>query len=126
MSKMFSLIVGISVLAMPGTASVGAPLSLTIAQMDVVTAGGSSSKSHNYSKDLKSTSYHDMKSSDKSKCCNDFTQKEKSKHFDYSKNHDVKSIDKSKTYDDFSKKGSSQPSHIVSAASGHMFSLKAK
>jgi hypothetical protein len=126
MSKMLSLIVGISVLAMAGTASVGAPLSLTSAQMDVVTAGGSSSKSYNYSKDLKSTSYHDMKSSDKSKSCNDFTPKEKSKHFDYSKNHDVKSIDKSKTYDDFSKKGSSQPSHIVSAASGHMFSLKAK
>ena len=85
MSKMLSLIVGISVLAMAGTASVGAPLSLTIAQMDVVTAGGSSSNSYNYSKDLKSTSYHDMKSSDKSKSCNDFTQKEKSKHFDYSK-----------------------------------------
>jgi hypothetical protein len=126
MSKMLSLIVGISVLAMAGTASVGAPLSLTNTQMDVVTAGGSSSKSYNYSKDLKSTSYHDMKSSDKSKSRNDFTQKEKSKYYDYSKNHDVNSIDKSKTYDDFSKKGSSQLSQIVSAANGHMFSLKAK
>jgi hypothetical protein len=126
MSKLLCLIVSISVLAMAGTASVGAPLALTNAQMDVVTAGGSSSKSYNYSKDLKSTFYHDMKSSDKSKRCNDFTQKEKSKHFDYSKNHDVNSIDKSKTYDDFGKKGSSQLSQIASAASGHMFSLKAK
>src|SRR5262245_18587376 len=108
MSKMLSLTVGISVLAMAATASVGAPLSLTNAQMDVVTAGGSSSKSYDYSKDLKSTSYHDMKSRDKSKSCDDYTHKEKSRHFDYSKNHDVNSNDKSKMYHDYSKRGMSQ------------------
>ena len=126
MSKMLSPIVGISVLTMAATASVGAPLSLTNVQMDVVTAAGSSLKSYDYSKDLKNTSYYDMKSSDKSKSCHYFSQKEKSKDFDYSSNHDVNSMDKSKTYGDFNKQGSSQLSQIASAANGHMFSLKAK
>jgi hypothetical protein len=112
MSKTLSLIVGISALTIAATASVGAPLSLTNVQMDVVTAGGSSSKSYDYSKDLKSTSYHDMKSSDKSKSCHYFTDEEKSKHFDYSSNHDVNSIDKSKTYSDFNKHGSWQLSQM--------------
>jgi hypothetical protein len=42
MSKMLSLIAGISVLALAGTASAGGPISLTNAQMNVVTAGGKS------------------------------------------------------------------------------------
>ena len=43
MKKMLSLIAGISVLALAGAASAGEPVSLTNAQMDVVTAGGSKS-----------------------------------------------------------------------------------
>jgi hypothetical protein len=45
MSKVLSLIAGVSALALAGTANAGGPVSLTNAQMDVVTAGGSSSNS---------------------------------------------------------------------------------
>jgi hypothetical protein len=132
MSKMLSLIVGVSVLALAGTASAGAPLSLTNAQMDVVTAGASSSKSFDYSKNHKSMSYNDENFSGKSKLCDDFTKKEKSKSFDYSKNHkstsynDANFSGKSKMYDDFTKKGSSQPGLFVSVANGRMFAPKVK
>jgi hypothetical protein len=123
---MFFLIVSISVLALVGTARADAPLSLTNAQMDFVTAGASSSKSFDYSKDHKSTSYKDVNSGGKSKVCDDFSKREKSRSFDYSKNHkgtsynDVKPSGESKMYNDFSKKGSSQPGLFVSAAYGRM------
>ena len=41
MSKMLSLIVGTSALALAGVANAGGPVTLTNAQMDGVTAGGS-------------------------------------------------------------------------------------
>ena len=41
MSKMLSLIVGTSALALAGIANAGGPVTLTDAQMDGVTAGGS-------------------------------------------------------------------------------------
>jgi hypothetical protein len=59
MSKMLSLIAGVSALALAGTASAGGPVSLTNAQMDVVTAG-SSSKSFDFTKDLSSTSNNNV------------------------------------------------------------------
>ena len=45
MCKKLSLIAGISVLALSGTANAGGPVKLTDAQMDIVTAGTSSSNS---------------------------------------------------------------------------------
>lgn len=75
MSKMLSLIAGVSVLALAGAASAGGPVSLTNAQMDVVTAGASSSKSFDFSKNLKSTSSNDVNFSGNSKIYDDFTKK---------------------------------------------------
>ena len=55
MSKMLSLIAGISVLALAGMANAGGPVTLTNAQMDVVTAGGSSSFSSTSSNNVSFT-----------------------------------------------------------------------
>jgi hypothetical protein len=55
MSKMLSLFAGFSVLALVGTASAGGPVSLTNAQMDVVTAGAANNM--DYSKNTKSLDF---------------------------------------------------------------------
>jgi hypothetical protein len=73
MSKMLALITGIFVLALAGTASAGA-VSLTNSQMDVVTAG-SSSKSFDFTKNLKSTSSNNVNFTANSKIADDFTKK---------------------------------------------------
>jgi hypothetical protein len=59
MSKILSLIAGIGVLALAGTASADGQVLLTNAQMDGVTAG-SSSKSFDFTKNLKSTSTNNV------------------------------------------------------------------
>src|SRR5262249_36739681 len=72
-------------------------------------AGASSSKSYDYSKNPKSTPYHDGTSRNL-KICDDFTRKEKSKPFDYSRNlkstsyHEANFSGNSKMYDDLTKK----------------------
>jgi hypothetical protein len=60
MTKMLSLLAGVSALVLAGAASAGGPLSLTNAQMDVVTTGVSSSKSVDFSKNLKSTASNNL------------------------------------------------------------------
>ena len=59
MSKMLSLIAGISVLVLAGTASAGGPVSLTNSQMGVVTAGATPGL--DFTKHLKSTSDNNVK-----------------------------------------------------------------
>src|ERR1700757_482156 len=73
-SKMLSLIAGVSALALAGTASAAGPVRLTNAQMDVVTAG-SSSKSFDFTKNLKSTSSNNVNFTANSKVTDDFTKK---------------------------------------------------
>jgi ABC-type glycerol-3-phosphate transport system substrate-binding protein len=65
MSKMLSLIAGVSALALAGAASAGGPVSLTNTQMDVVTAG-SSSTSLDLTKNLSSTSTNNVNFTGKS------------------------------------------------------------
>ena len=130
MSKSLSRIVGVSVLALAGTAKAGAPLALTNAQMDIVTAGASSSNSSEYSKNSTSASYNEVKSGGKLKICDDSGKERKSKS--YSKNLKEISYDymnpsgKPKMYDNFTKKGLSQWGLLASASSGRMFAPKAK
>jgi len=73
MKKMLSLIAGISVLALAGAASAGEPVSLTNAQMDVVTAGGS--KSFDFTKNLNSTATNNVNFTGKSNVTDNFTKK---------------------------------------------------
>jgi hypothetical protein len=72
MSKMLSLIAGISVLALAGTANAGGPVKLTNAQMDVVTAGGSSS--FDFTKNLSSTSANNVNFTGNSNITDAFTK----------------------------------------------------
>jgi hypothetical protein len=74
MSKMLSLIAGVSALALAGAASAAGPVTLTNAQLDVVTAG-SSSKSFDFTKNLKSTSSNNVNFTGNSKITDDFTKK---------------------------------------------------
>jgi hypothetical protein len=136
MSKMLSLIAGISVLALAGTASAGGPVSLTNAQMDVVTAGSSSSKSFDFSKNLKSTSSNDVNFSANSKIYDDFTKKANidvrshvignsaSLAFDneaVGKNSNVQGAFSQETV---AGQGSSQSGLFVSAANGRVYTPK--
>ena len=73
MKKMLSLLAGISVLALAGAASAGGPVSLTNAQMDVVTAGGS--KSFDFTKNLNSTATNNVNFTGKSNITDNFTKK---------------------------------------------------
>jgi hypothetical protein len=74
MSKVLSLIAGVSALALAGTANAGGPVSLTNAQMDVVTAGGSSSGSFNFTKNLNSTSNNNVNFTGNSNITDNFTK----------------------------------------------------
>ena len=73
MSKMLSLIAGIAVLALAGAASAGGPVSLTNAQMDGVTAGGS--KNFDFTKNLTSTATNNVNFTGKSNITDVFTKK---------------------------------------------------
>jgi hypothetical protein len=75
MSKTLSLIAGIAVLALAGAANAGGPVSLTNAQMDGVTAGSSSSKPFNFTKNLTSTTTNNVNFSGKSNITDNFTKK---------------------------------------------------
>src|SRR5215468_2557415 len=75
MSKMLSLIAGISVLALAGAASAAGPVSLTNAQLDVVTAGSSSSKPVDFTKTLSSTTNNNVNFNSNSKITDNFTKK---------------------------------------------------
>jgi hypothetical protein len=134
MSKTLSLIAGISVLALAGTAFAGGPVSLTNTQMDAVTAGASPSKSFDFSKNLKSASYNDVNFSGNSKIYDDFTKKAKidvrshvkgnsaSLLFDneaVGKNSNVQGAFSQET---IAGQGSSQTGLFVSAANGRAFS----
>jgi hypothetical protein len=59
MAKTLSLIAGVSVLALAGTASAGGPVSLTNAQMNVVTAGAAT-RSLDFTKNINSTSNNNV------------------------------------------------------------------
>jgi len=72
---MLSLLAGVSALVLAGAASAGGPVSLTNAQMDVVTAGASSPKSFDFSKSLKSTASNNVNFTGNSKISDDFTKK---------------------------------------------------
>jgi len=71
--KMLSLIAGISVLALAGTASAGGPVPLMNSQMDVVTAGGANS--FDFTKNLSSTSSNNVNFTGKSNINDTFTKK---------------------------------------------------
>jgi len=75
MSKTLSLIAGISVLALAGAASAAGPVSLTNAQLDVVTAGSASSKPFDFTKNLTSTTTNNVNFSGKSNITDNFTKK---------------------------------------------------
>jgi hypothetical protein len=59
MAKTLSLIAGVSVLALAGTATAGGPVSLTNAQMNVVTAGAAT-RSLDFTKNINSTSNNNV------------------------------------------------------------------
>jgi hypothetical protein len=75
MSKMLSLLAGISVLALAGAASAAGPVALTNVQMDVVTAGSASSKPFDFTKNLSSTSTNNVNFNSKSNITDNFTKK---------------------------------------------------
>jgi hypothetical protein len=134
MSKMLSLIVGISVLALAGGANAGGPVSLTNAQMDVVTAGGSSS--FDFTKNLSSTSKNNVNFTGNSNITDTFTKKANINVKSYvignsaSLAFDNEAIGKnSNTQGSFSQEtvagqGSSQSGLFVSAANGRVFTPK--
>jgi len=75
MSKTLSMIAGVSALALAGAANAGGPVSLTNAQMDFVTAGSSSSKPFDFTKNLTSTTTNNVNFSGKSNITDNFTKK---------------------------------------------------
>jgi hypothetical protein len=135
MSKMLPLIAGISVLALTGAAIAGGPVSLTNSQMDVVTAG-SSSKSFDFTKNLKSTSTNNVNFTGNSKITDDFTKKANIDIKSHVKGNsasllfDNEAIGKnSSVQGNFSQEtiagqGSSQSGLFVSAANGRVFTPK--
>jgi hypothetical protein len=134
MSKMLSLIVGISVLALAGAANAGGPVSLTNTQMDVVTAGGSSS--FDFTKNLSSTSNNNVNFTGNSNITDTFTKKANINVKSYvvgnsaSLAFDNEAIGKnSNVQGSFSQQtvagqGSSQSGLFISAASGRVFTPK--
>jgi hypothetical protein len=131
MSKMLSLIVGVSVLALAGTANAGGPMKLTNAQMDVVTAGGSSS--FDFTKNLASTSSNKVNYTGNSNITDTFTKKANIAVKSYvignsaSLGFDNEAIGKnSNVQGSFSQEtvagqGSSQSGLFVSAANGRVY-----
>jgi hypothetical protein len=73
MSKLLTLMAGISVLALAQAASAGGPVKLSKAQMDVVTAGGA--QNFNFNKNLNSTSNNTVNFTGKSNITDTFTKK---------------------------------------------------
>jgi hypothetical protein len=130
MSKILSLVIGISALAMAGAASAGGPVRLTNAQMDVVTAGGT--HSFDFTKNLKSTSSNNVNFTAKSNITDDFTKTADIKIKSFVKGNsaslafDNEAIGKnSNVQGSFSQEtiagqGSSQSGLFVSAANGSM------
>jgi hypothetical protein len=138
MSKMLSLLAGISALVLANAATAGGPVSLTNAQMDVVTAGASSSKSFDFSKSLKSTSSNNVNFTGNSKIYDDFTKKadirvrshvignSASLLFDnqaVGKNTNVQGAFSQETV---AGQGSSQTGLFVSAANGRVYTPRSK
>ncbi len=131
MSKMLSLIAGVSVLALAGTANAGGPLRLTNTQMDVVTAGGSSS--FDFSKDLSSTSSNNVNFTGKSNITDTFTKKANinvkshvignsaSLAFDNEAIGKNSNVQGSFSQETVAGQGSSQSGLFVSAANGRVF-----
>ncbi len=131
MSKMLSLIAGVSVLALAGTANAGGPLRLTNIQMDVVTAGGSSS--FDFSKDLSSTSSNNVNFTGKSNITDTFTKKANinvkshvignsaSLAFDNEAIGKNSNVQGSFSQETVAGQGSSQSGLFVSAANGRVF-----
>ncbi len=131
MSKMLSLIAGVSVLALAGTANAGGPLRLTNIQMDVVTAGGSSS--FDFSKDLSSTSSNNVNFTGKSNITDTFIKKANinvkshvignsaSLAFDNEAIGKNSNVQGSFSQETVAGQGSSQSGLFVSAANGRVF-----
>ena len=134
MSKTLSLIAGISVLALAGVANAGGPVTLTNTQMDVVTAGGSSS--FDFTKNLSSTSNNNVNFTGNSNIYDNFTKKANIDVKAYVKGNsaslafDNEAIGKnSNVQGSFSQQtvagqGSSQAGLFVSAASGRVYTPK--
>jgi len=128
---MLSLIAGVSVLALAGTANAGGPLRLTNIQMDVVTAGGSSS--FDFSKDLSSTSSNNVNFTGKSNITDTFTKKANinvkshvignsaSLAFDNEAIGKNSNVQGSFSQETVAGQGSSQSGLFVSAANGRVF-----
>jgi len=128
---MLSLIAGVSVLALAGTANAGGPLRLTNTQMDVVTAGGSSS--FDFSKDLSSTSSNNVNFTGKSNITDTFTKKANinvkshvignsaSLAFDNEAIGKNSNVQGSFSQETVAGQGSSQSGLFVSAANGRVF-----
>jgi len=128
---MLSLIAGVSVLALAGTANAGGPLRLTNIQMDVVTAGGSSS--FDFSKDLSSTSSNNVNFTGKSNITDTFIKKANinvkshvignsaSLAFDNEAIGKNSNVQGSFSQETVAGQGSSQSGLFVSAANGRVF-----
>jgi hypothetical protein len=138
MSKTLSLIAGISVLALAGAASAAGPVSLTNTQMDAVTAGSSSSKPFDFTKNLTSTSTNNVNFSGKSNITDNFTKKANidvkshvvgnsaSLLFDNEAVGKNSNVQGSFSQETISGQGSSQSGLFVSAANGRVFTPMSK
>jgi len=138
MSKTLSLIAGISVLALAGAASAAGPVSLTNAQLDVVTAGSSSSKPVDFTKTLTSTTNNNVNFNSNSKITDNFTKKANidvkshvtgnsaSLLFDNEALGKNSSVQGAFSQETISGQGSSQSGLFVSAANGRSYTPMSK
>jgi hypothetical protein len=136
MSKVLSLIAGISVLALAGTASAGGPVSLTNSQMGVVTAGAT--QSLDFTKHINSMSDNNVKFKGYSDISHEYNKeayidvysrvKGNSATLDFDNEAVGKNSNVQGTLSQISiaGQGSSQAGSFVSAANGRVYTPKSK